>query len=144
MLSFGCNSIGPAPTATANPNINPDQFCRQTIQNLYNIQFYCPDDLSALQSLYTESFLQRYNLTLDRCQSIQKYEITKFVSQGSQDYPQPLDTPEPDTYGFYIELLITPKPNVGAFNSPDHPSPIWLQTRIENGKCKVDNVNNGG
>ena len=115
--------------------------CRQTIQSLYAIDTYCPNNLKGLENLYTQAFLQKYPPSLDRCASIQKYEITKLLFQTDPGFPQPLDTPEPGIFRYYAEILFTYKSDT---STPAAASPTWIQVRIENNQCKIDGVNGGG
>ena len=120
-----------------------DRACRQTIQNLYTVQAYCPDNLNALQSLYTQTFIQKYHPSLDRCRLVQKYEIAKLLFQNEPDFPQPIDTPEPGVYRYYTVIVLTDNPQ-GNLPGSTISSQTWIQVRIENNRCKIDDLNGGG
>lgn len=145
MASLTATPTSQGSTGIITPNSvfgsNEDLACRQTIQSLYTIDAYCPNDLKGLESLYTKSFIQKYPPSLDRCTSIQKYKITKLLFQTDPGFQQPLDTPEPGTYRYYAEILFIYKSDT---NTPAAASPTWIQVRMEDNQCKIDDVNGGG
>jgi hypothetical protein len=146
-FNSSCGSAGPVmkdATQTGEFGATQSAACRQTIQNLYTISFYCPDNLRALQSLFTEAYIQKYNPSLERCSLIEKYEIIELLSQNDADFPQPLNTPGPGVYLYYAEVLITEKPGVSSLGATN-PGRVWIRLRIEeNGRCKIDGVDGGG
>lgn len=144
----GCKTApanSPQPTPPENQiNLEQDKACRETIQKLYTIETYCPNNIDALQSLYSDSFNQDYPPTLERCQNIQSYKIHRLLSSNESGFPsRPTYTKPADVLEYFVEIEIEPQPGMSI--PGNNPSYIWLQMRInESGQCKVDDLSGGG
>jgi hypothetical protein len=125
------------------PSPTEDISCRQTIQKLYSIESYCPDNLIALQQLFTEDFNQQYKPSLNRCNAINKYSITKLLSPGENDFPASINESHTlDTLIYYVEIEIESKSEMPLGNTP---SPAWIYMKVnELGQCQIDKMTGGG
>jgi len=85
IICSGCNS---SPSKVSDDKVFQDKACRQTIQNVYSTEFYCPNNLEALKSLYSDSFNQNFLPSLDRCETISSYTILKLLSSNDANYPK--------------------------------------------------------
>lgn len=122
---------------------NQDRSCRETIQKLYSLESYCPDNLIALQQLFTEEFNQQYKPSLDRCTEINEYTITKLLSSNDNDFPSTnYETNTPNVLIYYIEVKIESKSGIPLGNVP---SPAWIHMKInEINQCQIDEITGGG
>jgi hypothetical protein len=125
------------------PSPTQDMSCRQTIQKLYSIESYCPDNLIALQQLFTKDFNQQYKPSLDRCNEINKYSITKLLSPGDNDFPATINESNAlDTLIYYVEIEIESKSGMPLGNTP---SAAWIYMKVnELGQCQIDKITGGG
>jgi hypothetical protein len=130
-----------------------DKTCRQTIQNVYSVDFYCPDNLNALKGLYTDSFNQNFPLSLERCEYFSSYKILKLLSSNDPNYPKSLDVypksvDESNQGGstrrrYYAEIEATVFE--GKSMPGTNPSSAWITMQIDkSGKCRISDINGGG
>ncbi|MBI5932805.1 MAG: hypothetical protein HY867_03785 [Chloroflexi bacterium] len=144
-IAAGCNSAAQELPAEVSQSAQ-DASCRQTIQKLYSLETYCPNNLEALRQLYTENFVQYYQPSLDRCNDdISSYRIVSLLSQNDADFPHiynPYPASAPDTLVYYAVVEIEMK-SVGR--PVPSPASLWLSMRVdESGDCKVDQISGGG
>lgn len=125
------------------PSPSQDIACRQTIKKLYSIESYCPNNLIALQQLFTENFNQKYKPSLDRCNQINKYNIIKLLSPNDNNFPATINEADAlDTLFYYVEVEIESKSGTALGNNP---SSEWIYLKVnELGQCKIDKITGGG
>lgn len=138
----GCNSdSGKAPDYQILQE--QDKACRQTIRNYYSIEFYCPNNLKALKSLYTDSYNQYFVPSLDRCEYISSYKILKLLSSSDPNYPKLPNMDSADGFLMYyveFEVNIFPgKPKQGY-----NPFMVWITMQMDkSGECKINDFSGG-
>lgn len=144
ILSNGCNVNSTTPSPIENSNIEQDKVCRETIQKLYEIETYCPNNLEARQNLFTDSFNKNYPPSLKICQDIQSYKIVKMLSSDDPNFPlRPNHKKPSDSLEYFLEIEIKSQP--GKPFGGSGPSYAWIQMKInEVGECKVDDISGGG
>jgi hypothetical protein len=130
------------PTSIHTPNPVLDMSCRQTIQKLYSIESYCPNNLTALQQLFTENFNQQYPPSLNRCNEVSKYSITKLLSQNEIDFPTTMDHANlAGTLLYYVEIEVESKSGMALGNNP---TSGWIYMKVDEvGQCKIDRMTGG-
>ncbi len=141
IICSGCNS---SLNQVSDNKVLQDKACRQTIQNLYSTEFYCPNNLKALQALFTDSFRQRFPVTLDRCNDISHYKITKLLSSSDPNYPKVPDSPiAENALMYYVEVEV--KVPAGKSMPGNNPSTAWIAMLMtKSGECKISDINGGG
>jgi hypothetical protein len=136
IVCSGCNS---SPSKGSD-----DKACRQTIQNVYSTEFYCPNNLKALKSLYTDSFNQNFGPSLDRCKIIDSYTILKLLSSNDANYPKIPNSQIADgalTYYAEIEMSVFSEKSTPGNN----PFTVWITMQMDNSsECKINDINGGG
>ena len=130
-----------------------DKACRQTIQNRFSIEYYCPNNLKALKSLYTDSYNQYFLVhPLDSCTYISSYKILKLLSSSDPNYPKFPNISNTNisnngiTDGFLmyyaeVEMNIYPGKPKPTYN----PEKLWITMQMDkSGECKIDFFSGGG
>ena len=124
--------------------LDQDKTCRQTIQNLYSVNFYCPNNLKALKSLFTNSFNEKTSPSLDRCGYMSGYKILKLLSSNQTGYPVTPDTPDvkgPIKYYAEVEAEVF----AGKSMPGNNPFSVWITLQMDKpGTCKINDINGGG
>ena len=140
----GCNSAAQKLPAEDSQSAQ-DASCRQTIQKLYSLETYCPNNLEALRQLYTDNFLQQHQPSLERCNDISSYKIISLLSPNDADFPHiynPYPSSAPNALVYYAVVEIEMKSEGRPTPSP---APVWLSTQVdESGACKADQISGGG
>ncbi len=140
----GCNSSS-GKTPDHQTLQEQDKACRQTIQNKFSIEYYCPNNLKALKSLYTDSYNQYFVLPLDTCTYISSYKILKLLSSSDPNYPKfPNISNNGITDGFLyyaeVEMNIFPGKPKPTYN----PQKLWITMQMDkSGECKIDFFSGG-
>lgn len=143
LINSNCRLASSLATKASPLGINEDNACRQTIQKLYSIETYCPDNLTALQSLFTDDFNRQSKFTLERCDEISRYEILTLVPEDDADFPENPNDPEPPgVVEYFAKINIVSKSGNALGNNP---ALVWLHMKVdESGQCKIDNIHGGG
>ncbi len=138
-LILGSVGCGPAPSVAS----SVDRACRQTIQKLYSLGTYCPDNLLALQNLFTEGFNRQNKLTLERCTEVSSYKVLTLLSENEPGFfNNPDDSKLPGTMEYLAKITITSKSGNSLGNNPSF---VWLHMKTDDaGNCKIDNLHGGG
>ena len=142
LLINGCNAMG---QPMENLGAQQDQACRNTIKKLYTIGTYCPNNLEALENLFTDSFNDNFPRSLDVCQAIQSYKIIRLLSSDEPSFlpPHPTYQRPPNVLEYFVEVEIQPQP--GKSMPGNNPSYLWATMKVNKaGECKVDNLSGGG
>jgi hypothetical protein len=120
-----------------------DKACRQTIQNYYSIEFYCPNNLNALKSLYTDSYNQYFVLSLDSCSYVSSYKILELLSSRDPNYPKLPNIDSADGFLMYyaeVEMNVFPGKQKPGYN----PFMVWITMQIDkSGECKINDFSGG-
>ncbi len=137
LIGDGCQSTDSVAVKDA------DEACRQTIQKLYSTETYCPDNLIALQNLFTEDFNRQNKLTLERCAEVSSYKaLTLFSENGPGFFNHPDGFKSPDTMEYLAKITITSKSGNSLGNNPSF---VWLHMKTDDaGNCKIDDIHGGG
>ncbi len=130
LIGNGCLSANSVAVNSTHVASSADEVCRQTIQKLYSLETYCPDNLSALQNLFTEDFNRQNKLTLERCTDVSSYKVLTF------------DSKLPGTIEYLAKITITSRSGNSLGNNP---ALVWLHMQTDDtGNCKIDGVHGGG
>lgn len=130
-------------TSTSTLDSAQDKSCRQTIQRLYSVEEYCPNNLEALQQLFTEEFNQKYKPSLDRCNQVNKYHIIKLLSISDKDFPATINAANSTgSLIYYVEIETESKSGMALGNNP---SALWIYMKVNGSdQCKIDEITGGG
>lgn len=143
VVDSGCQSASSVAARSIPVASNAGQVCRQTIQELYSLETYCPDDLSALQNLFTEDFNRQNKLTLERCTDVSSYKVLTLLSENESGFfNNPDDSKLPGTIEYLAKIAITSKSGNSLGNNP---ALVWLHMKTDDtGNCKIDSIHGGG
>lgn len=146
-VNYGCAKI-PSIQAEAlqtptSENSLQDISCKDTIQKLYSIEAYCPNNLTVLQQLFTKEFNEQYKPSLERCNQVKNYSIVKLLSPRDKDFPATIiENDNPNALVYYVEFETESTSGVTLDNNP---SIVWIYMKADRiGQCKIDDISGGG
>ncbi len=143
LIGNGCLSANSVAVSSTHVASSADEVCRQTIQKLYSLETYCPDNLSALQNLFTEDFNRQNKLTLERCTDVSSYKVLTLLSENESGFFNNSDDSKlPGTIQYLAKITITSRSGNSLGNNP---ALVWLHMQTDDtGNCKIDGVRGGG